>query len=329
MSDDFAIAVCYSRLSRIVKSEDLINAAKRGLDALYELLHRYPVGQALMRDDLDHPILFEKKLYRHLLEEANFIASLCGHDIAGIIRLFMDRYRAFNISVILSGRIRNLEWENLLNMIITGSNEETSYLRKLYNSSWREFKILVESYLPFAIVEKALNISRKYKTLSLIEAVLFKLTVERWFDALNSLKGRGSDEVLAAASLYVNFLNLKALLTARAFKVDPKILILNMVSRGEIYRQLRKNRIAPESLRRIMPGKLAECLGEHYIKAYDCVSETGWELIKTAVKRITWDSKSAFIPLAYVWLKEFELRDVVKIYNLVRTRRSQAVPPAP
>lgn len=70
MSDDFAIAVCYSRLSRIVKPEDLRNAAKRGLDAFYELLRKYPVGQAIMRNDLDNPIRFEKKLYRYLLAEA-------------------------------------------------------------------------------------------------------------------------------------------------------------------------------------------------------------------------------------------------------------------
>jgi len=257
-------------------------------------------------------IEFDKKLINLLIKEINIILNYLNKNDRKPFIALLNKWRHDSLRTIILSVINKVSKDIALSLLLPINPYGIEFLNYAYTSS-RSIEDVIKLIPEYKLRYILLDIFNKYGASSLFfESAILSYSYNQIFTALNSLRKIDKNLIFPIIQLDVDLSNILLILRGIALKIDPKliesILIPSVRKPSYIHIIEMKNiSMALKALNGSRYSFLADLIDkpmnqiEYYIKKH---------FVKYIYRYLYGDTMNLSFPIAYLYIKYFEIMDI-------------------
>ncbi|MEM1545643.1 MAG: V-type ATPase subunit [Candidatus Methanomethylicia archaeon] len=299
--------------SRMLKPDDFKLILKLSdLRSLLRFLGNTSYSSCLPVSEEFSTIEFDKKLVNLLIKEINIILNYLNKNDRTVFIALLNKWKHDSLRTIILSVINKIPKDIASILLLPIYPYNTDFLNYVYASS-RSIEDVIHLIPEYRLRSNLLDTFNKYGPSSLfLESTILSYSYNQLFKAINNLKGIDKTLVSSIIQLDVDLSNILLILRGITLKIDPKLLesILIPSIRKHYYTpviEMKSVDMALKILSEFHYSFLADLIGtqmnqiEYFIKKY---------LIKHIYRYLYGDTMNLGFPVAYLYIKHFEIMDI-------------------
>lgn len=300
--------------SKMLKSEDFKSLLKSSnLRSLLRSLENTSYSSCLPASEHEFSIIeFDKKLINLLIKEINIMTNYSSRNDRKLFIALLNKWRRDSLRTIFLSIINKIPKDTALSLLLPISPYDIEFLNNVYISA-RSIEDVIRLVPEYQLKDELLNILNKYGTsLLFFESTILSYSYNQLFMALNNLKGTNKALVSSIIQFDVDLSNILLILRGIALRADPNLIksILIPSVRKYLYIPIIEMKSVDAALRALGEscyGFLTDMIGtsmdqiEYFIKK---------QFVKRIYRYLYGDTMNLGFPIAYLYIKYFEIADI-------------------
>lgn len=300
--------------SKMLKSDDFKSLLKSSnLRSLLRSLENTSYSSCLPASEHEFSTIeFDKKLINLLIKEVDIMINYSGRNDRKLFIALLNKWRRDSLRTIILSIINKIPKDTALNLLLPISPYDVEFLDNVYISA-RSIEDVIRLVPEYRLRNELLNTLSKYGVSSLFfESTILSHSYNQLFMALNNLKGTDKALVSSIIQFDVDLSNILLILRGIALKTDPNLIksILIPSIRKHLYIPIVEMKNIDTALRALGESRysfLTDMVGasmgqiEYFIKK---------QFVKRIYRYLYGDTMNLGFPIAYLYIKYFEIADI-------------------